>query len=147
MCSGFGIQKHYRIKNKNYIHFSLQCVIKDMKRNLHVFCTCILKFCFEFVCFPRFKKSTNEPRKTQNLAKKLQIVPKSSKINKINANFCDKSWQIFSLDPKYLGYEFYGYTNVLRKWGYFELKKKIDFFLITYILFTFLFNLLKYARK
>ena len=57
-----------------------------------IFSTHLKKLFYKFVCFQRFKKGTNEPRKTQNLAKKSKST---------NVGFL---WQfhqqIFSVDPK-----------------------------------------------
>ena len=55
-----------KFNNKNRIHFSFWCVIKNID---HDFFYNISKCFFEFVCFPQLQNSTNGPRNFKNWPK------------------------------------------------------------------------------
>ena len=60
-----------------------------MKHNLHEPFYMVVTYFYWFVCFPWFKKLTNEQRKTQNLAQNRKLCENSQKSTKFNINFCD----------------------------------------------------------
>ena len=77
-------KKHPRIKWKNRIYFFFLCVVKDVNRNLHAFFYLIKKIIFWRCLFPTILKPHKWASENPKFGQKLQILPKSSKINKIN---------------------------------------------------------------
>ena len=97
--SSFWAQKLENFNGKNRIYLAFWCVFKDIEHNFHKF-VCFKKKCFfEFVCFPRFQNSINDPRKPPNLTKNRKFCQNHQKTT--NVGFCDNSFD-GSLDMNHM---------------------------------------------
>ena len=95
----FGTQKPENFNDKNRIYLAFWCVFKDIEHYFHEFVCFKKKIFLEFVCFPRFQNSINDPRKHPNLAKNRKFCQNHQTTT--NVGFCDNSFdQIFRYDPK-----------------------------------------------
>ena len=98
-------------------------VVILMRRNLHASFYLIKKF-FWVVCFPRFTKPKNEPRKTPNLAKII-------KNQQNNVVLCDNSiFRSLVLILEWIVYEFYGLMTLFEEMTIFLFFQKKFYFLI-----------------
>ena len=88
--SSFWAQKLENFNGKNRIYLAFWCVFKDIEHNFHKFVCFKKKFFFEFVCFPRFQNSINDPRKPPNLTKNRKFCQNHQKTT--NVGFCDNSF-------------------------------------------------------